>query len=163
MRSPPITISSTDYNELVFALGFVRDGERAQFLAQELRRATLCHPDSLPDDVVALNGRVIFRISDESRCARLLVHPYNLLCPTAEISVLSAVGTALLGMRVCDTMRFAEGGLQREVTVEGVGMRFAGTGAPRFKRADAPNPPVLDALSARELAHRPDTRSACHA
>lgn len=159
VASLPITISSTDYTELVFALGVARDRERVQFLAQELRRATLCHPDNLPDDVVALNGRVIFRVSGESSCARLLVHPHNLLCPTAEVSVLSAVGTALLGMRVGDTMTFMEGGLQREVTVEGVGMRFAGTGAPRFRQADAPSTLAPAALSARN----PDTRSTCHA
>lgn len=130
---PGIAVSDTDYNELVFALGFAKDREIRTFLAQELRRAALCHPDDLPDDVVALNCRVIFQLSGDSRIrARLLVHPQNRLCPKTEVSVLSPVGIALLGLRVGDCMPFVERGRRREVTVGAIGMRFVGNGVPRM-------------------------------
>lgn len=136
---PPVTLSYTDYNDLVFALRFARDREAAILLEQELHRAALCCPDDLPDEVVALNSRVIFRFGDDAAVhARLLVHPANHLCPHTEVSALSPVGAALLGLRPGDVMPFTARGRRREVTIEGLGMRFAGPGAPRLRRAEAP-------------------------
>jgi transcription elongation GreA/GreB family factor len=111
---PPVTMSCTDFNELVFALGFAGKNENAAFLARELRRAALCRPDELPDDVVALNCRVIFQLEGDRRIhASLLVHPHNLLCPTTELSALSPIGTALLGLRAGDLMPFFAAGERR--------------------------------------------------
>ena len=125
---PPITMSCTDFNELVFALGFAAKDENAAFLAQELQRAVLCRPDDVPDDVVALNCRVIFQLQGDRRVhASLLVNPHNLLRPAMELSALSPVGAALIGLRAGDVMPFVEDGERREVSVEAVGMRFIGT------------------------------------
>jgi regulator of nucleoside diphosphate kinase len=134
---PPITLSTSDYNNLMFALGIGSQDEGVQLLARELRRAALCHPDDLPEDVVALNCRVIYRVSGDSTVyRRLLVHPQNLLCDATEISVSTSLGAALLGLRVTDVMPYATGdGQTWRVTVEGIGMRFVGESVPRFKRS----------------------------
>lgn len=158
---PPITLSTRDYNDLLFVLGFPQSMQdhKVGFLARELRRAAVCHPDHLPDDVVALNSRVVFRIKgDPEVYARLLVHPRDLLCEATEISVLTPLGTALLGLPVGAAMPFLPlGGEAREVRVEGIGMRFIGSGVPRRELAicdDAPMPLRLSAYEAEAAEER---------
>src|SRR5687767_14220048 len=52
---PQVTIATHDYNRLmsVAALENKRRRPHREFLMSELRRASLCHPDALPDDVVS--------------------------------------------------------------------------------------------------------------
>jgi hypothetical protein len=53
-----------------------------------------------------------------------------------EVSALSPVGAALLGLRAGDVMPFVDGGEQCELSVDAVGMRFVGNGAPRLKQKE---------------------------
>jgi regulator of nucleoside diphosphate kinase len=102
----------------------------SNFLLKELRRARVCHPAALPEDVVSTNCRVIYRIDDEPKSrAHLLVHSEDLIWPSAEISVMTPLGTALLGLRVGDRMSFEEDGKLHEVCVEGIGLRFLDDGS----------------------------------
>jgi hypothetical protein len=159
---PSITLSTRDYNELLFVLGFpqsMRD-HNVDFLARELRRAAVCHPDYLPDDVVALNSRVVFHIKGEPEVRTcLLVHPRDLLCEATEISVLTPLGTALLGLPVGAAMPFLPPvGEPREVKVEGIGMRFIGAGIPRRELAicgNASMPLRLPCYEAKTAEERP--------
>ena len=99
---PPITLATNDYNRLLFTAMMQQKHNRraSDFLLEELRRAKVCHPSALPEDVVSTNCRVIFRIDDEPKSrAHLLVHPEDLIWPGAEISVTTPLGTALLGLR----------------------------------------------------------------
>ena len=92
---PPITLATNDYNRLLFtAMMRQKHNRRApDFLLDELRRAKVCHPSALPEDVVSTNCRVIFRIDDEPKSrAHLLVHPEDLIWPGAEISVTTPLG-----------------------------------------------------------------------
>ena len=128
---PPITLAANDYNRLMFTamMQQKRNCRASDFLLEELRRAKVCHPSALPEDVVSTNCRVIFRIDDEPRSrAHLLVHPDDLISPGAEISVTTPLGTALLGLRVGDLMSFVEEGTVHEVVVEGIGLRFLDDG-----------------------------------
>lgn len=130
---PPITLAASDYNRLLFT-AMIRNGKRqpiTSFLLDELRRAEVCHPSDLPEDVVSTNCRVIYRVDGEPKSrAHLLVHPEDLLWPGAEISVASPLGTALLGLRVGDRMPFLdENGDIHEVYVEGIGIRFLDDGS----------------------------------
>lgn len=125
---PPIILATSDYNRLLFTT-MVRNksGRRkTNFLLSELRRAQICHPAALPEDVVSTNCRVIYRIDSEPKTrTHLLVHPDDLIWPGAEISVATPLGTALLGLRIGDCMPFLdEDGMDREVFVEGIGLRF---------------------------------------
>jgi regulator of nucleoside diphosphate kinase len=128
---PPITIATCDYNRLLFTASICQghSGQAPDFLLGELRRAKVCHPSELPDDVVSTNCRVIFRVDDEPKPrAHLLVHPEDLVWPGAEISVTTPLGTALLGLRVGDRMSFVDDGTMHEVVVEGIGLRFLDNG-----------------------------------
>jgi len=130
---PPITLAANDYNRLLFTAMFrQKPGRRkANFLLEELRRAKVCHPAALPEDVVSTNCRAIYRIDDEAKSrAHLLVHPEDLIWPGAEISVTTPLGAALLGLRVGDRMPFVEtDGQVHEVLVEGIGLRFLDDGS----------------------------------
>jgi regulator of nucleoside diphosphate kinase len=133
---PPIMLATSDYNDLLITAVFAsRSAEsNAGFLLSELMRASVCHPDDLPDDVVSTNCHVIYRIDGKpERHACLLVHPKDLLFPGAELSVTTPLGTALLGLRVGDRMRYgaSNGQSGHEVIVEGIGMRFLHEDVPR--------------------------------
>ena len=129
---PSIILATNDYNRLLFTAMIRQKHSRRtpDFLLTELRRAEICHPAALPEDVVSRNCRVIYRIDDELRSrAHLLVHPDDLIWPGAEISVGTPIGTALLGLRVGDRMPFSdEDGETHEVYVEGIGLRFLDDG-----------------------------------
>ena len=130
---PPITLASNDYNRLLFT-AMIRQKQnqrKPDFLLKELRRAKVCHPSALPEDVVSTNCRVIYRVDGELKSrAHLLVHPEDLIWPGAELSVTTPLGTALLGLRVGDSMSFVEAdGTIHEVFVEGIGLRFLDDGS----------------------------------
>ncbi len=129
---PPIILATNDYNRLLFTAMIRQKHSRRtpDFLLTELRRAEVCHPAALPEDIVSTNCRVIYRIDDEPKSrAHLLVHPDDLIWPGAEISVATPLGIALLGLRVGDRMSFQDDdGETREVFVEGIGLRFLDDG-----------------------------------
>ena len=121
---PSIIVSCMESNELVFALGFARDGAGTALLTKELRRAAFCHPHDLPQDAVALNSRVIFHFDDELGIrSRFLVHPADFRNPKTEVSALSPVGAALLGLRPGDVMPFFDGCERRNLSVDAVALR----------------------------------------
>ncbi|MGO4572693.1 GreA/GreB family elongation factor [Microvirga sp. 2TAF3] len=122
---PPIMIATHDYNRLMSAAAMNRHRRRSrrEFLMSELRRASLCHPDALPEDVVSTNAKVTYRLNGTGRpMAHVLVYPEDLLWPGAELSVLTPLGIALLGLRVGDRMPFRTNpdGPVHEVVVEDV-------------------------------------------
>jgi transcription elongation GreA/GreB family factor len=125
---PQVTIATHDYNRLVSvaAMEHNRRKPHRQFLMSELRRAELCHPDRLPDDVVSTNAKVTYRINSGRPMTHVLVHPQDLLRPGAELSVLTPLGIALLGLRVGDRMPFrtSPDGPLHEVVVEDVQFRL---------------------------------------
>jgi len=125
---PQVTIATHDYNRLMSVAAMDRHPRRpqCQFLMSELRRASLCHPDALPDDVVSTNAKVTYRVNGGQPMAHVLVHPQDLLWPGAELSVLTPLGIALLGLRVGDRMPFRTGrdGPWHEVAVEDVRFRL---------------------------------------
>jgi regulator of nucleoside diphosphate kinase len=125
---PQVTIATHDYNRLMSIAAMENHQRRPhrQFLMSELRRASLCHPDALPDDVVSTNAKVTYRIDGGRPMAHVLVHPQDLLWPGAELSVLTPLGIALLGLRVGDRMPFrtSRDGPWHEVVVEDVRFRL---------------------------------------
>ena len=126
---PHVTIATHDYNRLMSVAALDRNRRKPdrEFLMSELRRASLCHPDALPDDVVSTNAKVTYRLDGggEPR-AHVLVYPEDLHWPGAELSVLTPLGIALLGLRVGDCMPFRTNrdGPWHEVVVEDVRFRL---------------------------------------
>lgn len=125
MKLPPITLATHDYNRLLSTatMNRRRRGSGREFLMSELRRASLCHPDALPEDVVSPNAKVTYRLNGQGRpMSHVLVYPEDILWPGAELSVTTPLGIALLGLRVGDRMPFKASldGLWHEVMVEDV-------------------------------------------
>jgi regulator of nucleoside diphosphate kinase len=125
---PQVTIATHDYNRLMSVAAMENKPRKPhrEFLLSELRRAALCHPGALPDDVVSTNAKVTYRINGGRPMAHVLVHPQDLLWPGAELSVLTPLGIALLGLRVGDRMPFRtdRDGPWHEVVVEDVRFRL---------------------------------------
>ena len=69
--------------------------------------AVLIEPDELPPDVVAMHSTVWFRDLDTDETEKYtLVYPSDADVTCHRISVLAPIGTALLGFRVGDTVRW---------------------------------------------------------
>ena len=112
MRKNHITISSSDHDRLLEFINSARldwriPREHLFALEGELGRAALVEPSELPSDVVAMHSTVWFRDLDTKE-----VEQYTLVYPTEadvtcnRISVLAPVGTALLGFRVGDVVKW---------------------------------------------------------
>ena len=89
------------------------DGLRA--LEQELNRAVVVAPEDIAKTVVTMNSRI--RIYDLDRAFEFVctvVFPGEANAENNRISVLAPLGTALLGCRVGQVIRFsAPGGMRR--------------------------------------------------
>jgi len=104
---------------LVESSGFGRDGSSLALLDEELARATIVADDELPSDSVALDSRVRFQdlLSDEEREVTLVL-PSKVASDKGLISVLSPVGSALIGLRVGDDIDWPmPGGQMRRLRV----------------------------------------------
>jgi regulator of nucleoside diphosphate kinase len=143
-KLPPITISRRDHARLArLATLAVRDRHPAgEFLLSEIQRAVVCDVDKMPRDVAGLDEWVRYRLdgSKQAEC-RILACPDQFRSAQVNLSVLSPLGAAILGMRAGDCIEFfdIEGGLH-VVVVESV---VAPAGAP-----------VLFPLKARREAGR---------
>ena len=99
---PRLLLTSDDYDRLT---GLARataasdDRDGAQLLMDELYRADIVPPHWMPDGIVKMNSHVEFRDdrTGRIRCVQL-VYPREVDIDHGLISVLSPVGTALLGL-----------------------------------------------------------------
>lgn len=98
---PEIVVSSFDLERLEDILQAMPAVRRAAFagLQSELRRARVVEPAAIAPDVVTMNSIVRFTVSGSNvvREARLCF-PRDMDGSAGRISVLSPVGTALLGL-----------------------------------------------------------------
>jgi len=97
---PQIYLTQNDVDRLL-KLVESQPGKRFDKLESELVRAKVVPREEIPEDVVTMNSRVIFEneTTDERREVTL-VYPGNADIDLGRISVLVPVGTALLGLRV---------------------------------------------------------------
>ncbi|ADO49424.1 nucleoside diphosphate kinase regulator [[Enterobacter] lignolyticus] len=79
----------------------------ADALNDELDRAQMCAPESMPHDVVSMNSKVRFRdLTTGEERVRTLVFPTQMTDSSTQLSVLAPVGAALLGLRVGSTIHW---------------------------------------------------------
>jgi hypothetical protein len=72
----------------------------ADALNEELDRAQMCTPETMPHDVVTMNSQVKFRnLTTGEELTRTLVYPAQMTDSSTQLSVLAPVGAALLGLR----------------------------------------------------------------
>jgi regulator of nucleoside diphosphate kinase len=150
---PPLSIPARDYRKLHYvAERAVRDNHPVgPFLMAELLRANICEDDELPPDTVRLNHWVSYRMDTGWPAeSRILVCPADLRNRAAQLSILSPVGAALIGLRAgsCMPYRSIEG-VRHMTTAEsltpppGVMTLFPGPAA-SVKRPGASAPGAFD-------------------
>ncbi|MEX2121486.1 MAG: nucleoside diphosphate kinase regulator [Pirellulales bacterium] len=76
-------------------------------LSHELERATAVDPDDVPNDVITMNSTVRVRDLDTGEVETYtLVYPAEADIEEKRISVLAPVGTAIIGYRVGDVIKW---------------------------------------------------------
>jgi len=77
--------------------GSVTDDETIQSLEKEIRRAVVVRPQEIGQEVITMNSRALIRIDGEEAVEVSLVYPDEADINEMKISILSPIGTAILG------------------------------------------------------------------
>lgn len=108
---PPIVVTEPDYDKLI---RFVERQSNAmprivRFLEQELDRAELVPAQEVPCDVVTMNSRLLFRMTENALSrAVTLVYPAEADLMAGRMSILTPAGVALLGLRAGQSMSWED-------------------------------------------------------
>lgn len=121
---PTIVVSWLDLERLeriLDRLPALQAGARDALLS-ELERADFVEPWDMPPDVVTMNSRVRFRFAGSAEEVTMtLSYPKDMHDSGEQLSVLTPVGTALLGLRVGGSITWQRpGGGSFEATVLGI-------------------------------------------
>lgn len=101
-----LILSKTDFENLS-ALTNLAKKELAELLEEELGRASLVADDRLPADVVSMNSTVSFEDVESGKTSTItLVYPPEANIEAGKVSVLTPVGSALIGLRVGQVIRW---------------------------------------------------------
>ena len=85
----------------------VLDAAYVKDLEGEIRRAVVVDAKAVPHDVITLRSRVVLKdLDDGEEATYTLVYPEESDPASGRISILSPVGTAMLGCRVGDTFEW---------------------------------------------------------
>jgi len=121
---PDIVISSQDLKRLETLLGSVSDNHvlRKLHLEEELERAKVVNSRHIPENVVSMNSTVQLAISPSEAAFYLtLVYPKDVREDGSTLSILSPIGTALLGMKQGDEIYWPNpGGKNIKVRIENI-------------------------------------------
>jgi regulator of nucleoside diphosphate kinase len=97
---PQIYLTQEDVERLL-KLVESQPGKRFDKLESELVRANVVSRDEIPQDVVTMNSRVVFENETTGERREVtLVYPGSADIDAGKVSVLVPIGTALLGLRV---------------------------------------------------------------
>jgi regulator of nucleoside diphosphate kinase len=117
---PNITISTLDLNRIDQLLDRLPSAQASarDALSDELARAAVVEPWDMPPRVVTMNSRVRFRLEDMGgEWCKTLVYPKDIDLDGDTVSILSPVGSALLGLSEGDRVRWERAG-GRSIGVE---------------------------------------------
>ena len=116
---PNITISTLDLNRIDQMLDRLPSAQASarDALADELARADVVEPWEMPPRVVTMNSTVRFRLEDTAEWCKTLVYPKDVDHDGETVSILSPVGSALLGLSEGDRVRWERAG-GRSIGVE---------------------------------------------
>jgi len=88
-------------------------------LEAELLKAKVVDAHAIPRDVVTMNTRLLFHdLDDDSKMEVTLVFPADADIDVGKLSILSPVGTALLGYRKGDTVQWDVPAGKRRIRIE---------------------------------------------
>lgn len=103
---PPLTLSRLDVERIETLLENTPGGNaNVEALGEELLRANIVEPKDMPPDVVSMHSTVLLRnetSGDEREIT--LVYPNEAGGDGSKVSILAPVGSALLGLRVGDSI-----------------------------------------------------------
>lgn len=95
--------------------------DHLQDLEAELNRATIVSPEDVPEDVVTMNSTIILRDLQTAEIETYtLVYPDQADILNGRLSVLAPIGTAVLGQRVGDVLRWRVPAGWRRLQIEQV-------------------------------------------
>lgn len=105
---PSILVSTLDADRLELLIGRLASQDPAGVaLSRELRRADIADPWDLPPTVVSMNSTVRFVLENTREEFTLtLAYPKDCSADGGCVSILSPVGTALLGLAVGDVIEW---------------------------------------------------------
>ena len=110
MNKNTIYLTDKDYNRLLQVVQTQRQKNGlfvVAALSQELKRAKVVPPTEIPADVITMNSRV--RLKEMKSAAELdidIVYPKDADVGKRKVSVLAPVGTAVLGCKVGDEVKW---------------------------------------------------------
>jgi regulator of nucleoside diphosphate kinase len=122
-KKPRIFVSDTDLPRLTRLADAIADRspEIADELLGELERAKVVKASSLPDDVVRMGSTVTYLPDDGQPMTIVLVFPADADIAAGRVSILTPIGTALLGLSPGQSMEWAaRDGRRHALTVEAV-------------------------------------------
>jgi regulator of nucleoside diphosphate kinase len=123
-RKIVITQSDYEYLEELLSSEFteaIGPSDYLEGLAAELARAEIVDPERVPKTVVTMNSTVKLRDLETNEVETYtLVFPEQADIANNKLSVLAPVGTAILGQRVGDAIRWRVPGGWRRLKVERV-------------------------------------------
>lgn len=117
---PPIVVSEADYERLANLAATILDRlpELAGELQAELDRAAVVAAGAVPAGVVRMGSTVAFRSEGGRERTVTLVYPGEADIAAGRVSVLTPVGTALLGLSAGQSIRWTtRDGREQELTV----------------------------------------------
>lgn len=99
--TPQIVLGAVEHQHLMelATAGLDRNPEIAEELLSELDRASVISDDAVPADVVRMGSRVRYRADGSAEREVTLVYPAEANIDEGKISVMTPVGTALIGLR----------------------------------------------------------------
>jgi regulator of nucleoside diphosphate kinase len=101
-----IIITDTDLQRLLPVLE-QNDTPASDALDTELHRAVIVPQDRVPADVVTMNSEVVYEdLQTHQRRTVRVVYPKDADARSGRISVLAPIGSALLGLRVGQTIEW---------------------------------------------------------
>lgn len=107
-----LVLMKDDYNLLVTCLNYrsgrtTFDRQNAEDLLAELKKAKLVSKDEFPADVVRLNSTVRIKPEDKDYVMELMiVTPDKADIKERKISIMSPIGTALIGFRQGENVKW---------------------------------------------------------
>jgi regulator of nucleoside diphosphate kinase len=124
MNYTPIYISRDDYSKLRLLIATALHSNASAALAKlrdELDRAAVIDPAAFPADVVTMNSTVAFEDLGTSEIEEYTItFPENADIERSRISILAPIGTALIGCRVGDLVKWSTPGGIRQLKVRRV-------------------------------------------
>ena len=126
MSERQIWITTFDLERLSGLIDGVRAAgpQKKTYLAQlekELERARVVDPKKIPGDVITMNSTARIRdLESGEETAYTLVFPADARVEENRISILSAIGTALIGYRVGDVIEWQVPSGKKRLKVEGI-------------------------------------------